>query len=165
MTLWSFSRHHIIIPVIFFFFFNRFPCHFHVIRRSYVLSIRFWVLFALQSVALVLVIFHALRSSLIASFQVFFGLPRLRLPPTSWCMTLLIHLFFPHAHAIGDDCNRAWMFSFRRRDSELILSSRRTLHINNVFTECFLYSSAVFKFKKIICIYITFLYVTIKKKN
>ena len=119
-----------------------FPCHTWVARFAMAVlrALRQVVL----SVASVLVIFHDFRSSLMTSLQDFFGCPQLRLPFTSWCITLLIQPSLRSTWPcqrrrlyLSVD-SRLLMFSFWRRESELILSSRRTLQIHRIIALSFL---------------------------
>ena len=82
--------------------------------------------------------FQCLRSLLIVSFHVFFSLPRPRCPPTSNSVMLLIQPSFlttcPNQHS-RLYLNKVCMLlipSFLSRESELIWSFKRTLHVHRI---------------------------------
>ena len=87
--------------------------------------------------------FQCLRSLLIVSFHVFFSLPRPRCPSTSNSVMLLIQPSFlttcPHQRSRLYR-NKVCMLlrpSFLRRESELMWSFKRTLHVHRIIARSF----------------------------
>ena len=81
--------------------------------------------------------FQCLRSVLIVSFHVFFGLPRPRCPSTSNSVMLLIQPFLTTCPNQRSRLyrNKVCMLlipSFLRRESELMWSFKRTLHVHRI---------------------------------
>ena len=80
--------------------------------------------------------FQCLRSLLIVSFHVFFGLPRPRCPTTSNSVMLLIQPSFlttcpnQRSRLYRNKVCMLLIPSFLRRESELMWSSKRTLHVH-----------------------------------
>ena len=82
--------------------------------------------------------FQCLRSLLIVSFHVFFGLPRPRCPTTSNSVMLLIQPSF--LTTCPNQCSRLYrnkvcmllIPSFLRRESEQMWSFKRTLHVHRI---------------------------------
>ena len=82
--------------------------------------------------------FQCLRSLLIVSFHVFFGLPRPRCPTTSNSVMLLIQPSFlttcpnQHSQLYRNKVCMLLIPSFLRRESELMWSFKRTLHVHRI---------------------------------
>ena len=82
--------------------------------------------------------FQCLRSLLIVSFHVFFGLPRPRCPTTSNSVMLLIQPSFlttcpnQRSRLCRNKVCMLLIPSFLRRESELMWSFKRTLHVHRI---------------------------------
>ena len=82
--------------------------------------------------------FQCLRSLLIISFYVFFGLPRPRCPTTSNSVMLLIQPSFlttcpkQRSQLYHNKVCMLLIPSFLRRESELMWSFKRTLHVHRI---------------------------------
>ena len=81
--------------------------------------------------------FQCLRSLLIASFHVFFCLPRPRCPTTSNSVMLLIQPSFltcpnQRSRLYRNKVCMLLIPSFLRRESELMWSFKRTLHVHRI---------------------------------
>ena len=82
--------------------------------------------------------FQCLRSLLIVSFHVFFGLPRPRCPTTSNSVMLLIQPSFlttcpnQRSRLYRNKVCMLLIPSFLRRESELMWSFKRTLHVHRI---------------------------------
>ena len=82
--------------------------------------------------------FQCLRSLLIVSFHVFFGLPRPRCPTTSNSVMLLIQPSFlttcpnQRSRLYHNKVCMLLIPSFLRRESELMWSFKRTLHVHRI---------------------------------
>ena len=82
--------------------------------------------------------FQCLRSLLIVSFHVFFGLPRPRCPTTSNSVMLLIQPSFlttcpnQRSRLYRNKVCMLLIPSFLRRESELMWSFERTLHVHRI---------------------------------
>ena len=83
--------------------------------------------------------FQCLRSLLIVSFHVFFGLPCPRCPTTSNSVMLLIQPSFLSRLYRNKVC-MLLIPSFLRRESELMWSSERTLHVHRIIARSLLCS-------------------------
>ena len=117
----------------------RLTCQFHLKWVARLLCL-FWVSFfhSILFAGSALDSFQCLRSLLIVSFDVFFGLPRPRCPTTSNSVMLLIQPSFlttcpnQRSRLYRNKVCMLLIPSFLRRESELMWSFKHTLHVHRI---------------------------------
>ena len=117
----------------------RLTCQFHLkVGRTAPMLVLSFFLHSILFAGSVLDSFQCLRSLLIVSFHVFFGLPRPRCPTTSNSVMLLIQPSFlttcpnQRSRLYRNKVCMLLIPSFLRRESELMWSFKRTLHVHPI---------------------------------